>query len=72
MAKLKSCLHTLKTNPDHYFQKLNPKNREYVDWKNRSVQFKRDDENKSSNEAEEEEHGATASTGAADNLVFFQ
>ena len=70
--KLESCLYTLQTNPDYYFQNLNNKNREYVDWKNRSVKSEKDEENKSFNKAEEEEHGATtSSTGAADNFGFF-
>ena len=44
---------------------------EYVDWKNRSVKSEKDKENKSSNKAEEEEHGATTiSTGAAGNFGF--
>ena len=70
--KLESRLHTLQTNPDYYFQNLNYENREYVDWKNRSVKSEKDEENKSSNKAEEEECGAiTASTGAAGNFGFF-
>ena len=72
VQKLESCLHTLRTNPDHYFENLNTKNREYVDWKNRSANSKKDKENKSSTEAEEEECGATTSTGAADNFGFIQ
>ena len=71
VQKLESILHTLQTNPDHYFENLNTKNREYVDWKNRSANSKKDEENKSSNEAEEEECGATTSTGVADNFGFF-
>ena len=31
MTKLESCLHTLRENPDQYFQNLNTKNREYID-----------------------------------------
>ena len=69
MTKLESCLCTLQEDPDQYFQNLNTKNREYVDWRNRNVKSEKDKENKSSNE---EERGATtASTGAADNFGFF-
>ena len=71
VQKLESSLHTFQTNPDHYFANLNTKNREYVDWKNRFANSKKDEENKLSNEAEEEERSATASTGVADNLGFF-
>ena len=70
--KLESCLYTLRTNPDYYFQNLNYENREYVGWKNRSVKSEKDEENKSSNKTEEEDCGATtARTGAAGNFGFF-
>ena len=73
MTKLESCLCTLKEDPDQYFQNLNTKKREHVDWKKRNVKSEKNEENKSSNEEEEEDHGATAaSTGAADNFGFFQ
>ena len=72
VTKLESCLHTLREDPDQYFQNLNTKNREYVDWKNRNVKSEKDKENKLSNEEEEEECSATTtSTGAADNFGFF-
>ena len=73
MTKLESCLHTLKEDPDQYFQNLNSENREYIDWKKRNVKSENNEGNKSSNEEEEEDHGATtASTGVADNFGFFQ
>ena len=73
VTKLESCLHTLKEDPDQYFQNLNTENRKYIDWKKRNVKSEKDEENKSSNEEEEEDHGATtASTGVADNFGFFQ
>ena len=73
VTKLESCLHTLKEDPDQYFQNLNTENREYIDWKKRNVKSEKDQENKSSNEEEEEDRGATTtSTGAADNFGFFQ
>ena len=69
VQKLESILHTLRTNPDYYFENLNTKNRvcrlEKQIWKQGNK------ENKSSNEAEEEERGATASTGGADNFLGF-
>ena len=69
VQKLESILHTLRTNPDYYFENLNTKNRvcrlEKQIWKQGNK------ENKSSNEAEEEERGATASTGGADNFWGF-
>ena len=72
VTKLESCLRTLREDPDQYFQNLNTKNREYVDWKNRNVKSEKDEENKSSNEEEEEKHRATTtSSGAADNYGFF-
>ena len=40
--KLESCLHTLRTNSDYYFQNLNNENREYVDWENRSIKSEKD------------------------------
>ena len=66
-----SCLHTLQTNLDYYFQNLNNENREYVDWKNRSVKSEKDKENKSPNKAEVEHGATTAGTGAAGNFGFF-
>ena len=50
VTKLESCLRTVQEDPDQYFQNLNTKNREYVDWKNRNVINEMDKENKSSNE----------------------
>ena len=73
VTKLESCLRALKEDPDQYFQNLNSKNREYVDWKKRNVKSEKNKENKSPNEEEEEDRGATTtSTGAADNFGFFQ
>ena len=73
VTKLEFCLHTLKEDPDQYFQNLNSENREYIDWKKRNVKSEKNKENKSFNEEEEEDHGATStSTGAADNFRFFQ
>ena len=73
MTKLESCLCTLKEDPDQYFQNLNSKNREYIDWKKRNVKSENNEENKSFNEEEEEDHGTiTTSTGVADNFGFFQ
>ena len=62
VAKLESCLHTLKKDPDQYFQNLNTQNREYVDCKKRNVKSEKDEENKSSNEEKEEDCGATTVT----------
>ena len=73
VTKLEFCLCTLKEDPDPYFQNLNTKNREYIDWKKRNVKPEKNEQNKSSNEEEEEDHGATTtSTGVADNFGFFQ
>ena len=72
VEKLECCLHTLETDPYHYFQNLNPMNQEYVEWKKNSLLTEKDKENKLSSEEEKEEHGATAaSTGGAATFVFF-
>ena len=65
VQKLESSLHTLQTNPYHYFENLNTENREYLDWKNRSDNSKKDEE---LNRPMKKECGTTASTGAADNF----
>ena len=41
MTKLESCLRTLKEDPDQYFQNLNSKNREYIDWGKKKLNLKR-------------------------------
>ena len=50
VAKLESCLRTLKQDPDQYFQNLNPNNREYVEWKKISLPSEKRQENNSSTE----------------------
>ena len=37
VTKLECCLHTLQEDPDQYFQNLNTKNREYIDWRKRNA-----------------------------------
>ena len=72
VAKLESCLRTLKQDPDQYFQNLNPDNREYIEWKKISLPSEKHQENNSSTEEKKEDHGATVtSSGRSVHFIFF-
>ena len=72
VAKLESCLRTLKQDLDQYFQNLNPNNREYVEWKKISLPSEKRQENNSSTEEKKEDHGATAArSGRSAHFGFF-
>ena len=64
----------LETSPDEYFQNLNTRNEKYIQFRNKFTECTKsnnDEEDIPSIEAEEEERGATASTGVAGNFGFF-
>ena len=72
VAKLESCLRTLKQDPDQYFQNLNPNNQKYVEWKKISLPSEKRQENNSSTEEKKEDRGATAaSSGRSVHFGFF-
>ena len=72
VAKLESCLRTLKQDLDQYFQNLNPDNQEYVEWKKISLPSEKRQDNNSSTEEKKEDRGATAaSSGRSVHFGFF-